>query len=118
MDFAKVLKAPSSDMRDIVQMFQDHKIIAFDKARNDMENALQFYTTLESLSDMTVHSTGKYQGASKLIDAKIIVFSNQLPPVSCLPDRIVCFMLVNDIASATLTWEALKDELLLDITVE
>lgn len=93
-----------SRIADTVYAFDDHEIIWFDCAKAETEedrnrrlyaNVTQtdkydeiFYFQLEKLSNMTTHTSSKYNSRTKLVWAHIIVTSNEKPPLVKLPDRI------------------------------
>jgi hypothetical protein len=93
----------SKATRSLMRFYDDIEKFANHKSQDD----LQFFSTLEALSDMNLHSTGKYMGSTKMIAAKVIVFTNAPPPTNSLPGRIVECKAVDDLALASTPFDSI-----------
>lgn len=83
---------PGVDLTNTLYLYNGERIIWFDRTRaesNDEKSNDKFYSTLESLSNHTIHSSTKYQGLRKYVRAHVVVTSNGIPDCSRLPDRFL-----------------------------
>jgi len=88
-----------SRMQDTLEAFDGHSIIWFDCAKTEIlqeqkeKQDSTLYYQLEKLSNMTRHTSPKYQSKMKLVWAHVVVSSNEPPPIDRLPKRIVEFQI-------------------------
>lgn len=95
----------ASSIKDAIYMYDEQPVIIFDIPRE--ASVEQMYSTLETVSDQTLVSAGKYTGVVKRFFAHVIVLSNMAPEESRLPGR---FEIINVKPLADETYE------LVDIT--
>lgn len=84
----KVLSVSTTDLNQIVYLYNFHDIIWFDIPRNALTD--NFYYAIESLSNnpcILYHT--KYRGGEKVVKAHIVVSCNYEPPHHKIPNRIV-----------------------------
>lgn len=83
---------PGADFVNTLYLYNSERIIWFDRTRsesNDDKGTSRFYSTLESLSNHTIHSSTKYQGLRKHVCAHVVVTANGRPDGALLPDRFL-----------------------------
>lgn len=73
---------------DFVYAYKRQKVIVFNLPRDQEMNATQ-YSVLEKATDGGVVLSRKYESRNKYINAIVIVFANQPPPHTRLPDRFI-----------------------------
>jgi len=85
------LAVQTLELHNIMHSYQPyHKVILVDMPRDQTDKQLNFLTgTLELLSNGGVVHSSKYETCSKLVDAHIVVISNQPPPTRRLPKRFI-----------------------------
>ncbi|MBP7541558.1 MAG: hypothetical protein KA802_16680 [Saprospiraceae bacterium] len=80
------------DKKNILYAYDSHKIIHIALARDMTPAQIQYLTsTIEGLSDQGIQMSSKYESINKLVEAHIVVTSNQPPPSEALPGRFLEF---------------------------
>lgn len=77
---------------DLLYAYDNHDCICFDISRSNEEesnNLKYLYNMIESLSNQTYHLSGKFHSKMKLVEAHIIVTSNDPPPLDIMPYRFI-----------------------------